>query len=243
MDKQQDILDEIHRTGLDGKALGEQKFRNETGIVKRDWFPDYWLNWGEALEEAGFSRNKFGAEFDKEWMISQFISLIREKNHYPIQGEILRKKKRDKTFPSYNALFNGLGNKAELAAKVIAYCSENSGYEDIIAICEPIAIADSRDEVAEAESKNVDFGYVYLMKSGRYYTIGKANHTGRRNYEHERKLPEKIKTIHKIQTDDPFGVEEYWHNRFEEKRTETNGSWYDLDANDVKAFKRWKRIF
>lgn len=176
-------------------------------------------------------------------MVEQFISLIREIGVFPIYGQILVKKKRDNKFPSYYALSRGLGKKVELAAKVIAYCRKNSGYDDIIAICEPIAITDSRDENEEAESDSVDFGYVYLMKSGRYYTIGKANHAGRRSYEHQRKLPEKIKTIHTIQTDDPFGVESYWHNRFKEKRTETDGSWYDLDANDIKAFKRWKRIF
>ncbi len=114
--------------------------------------------------------------------------------------------------------------------------SGNADWEDVL---------NSIPELSEnGELKKQDyFGYVYLMKSGKYYTIGKSDHTGRRSYEHERKLPEKIEIIHTIKTDDPFGVESYWEKRFQSKKTETEGSWYKLDANDIKSFKRWKKIF
>ena len=76
------------------------------------------------------------------------------------------------------------------------------------------------------------------MKSGRYYKLGRSNAAGRREYELSIQMPEKLSTVHTIRTDDPVGIEAYWHQRFEAKRQ--NGEWFDLCAADVKAFKRRK---
>jgi Meiotically up-regulated gene 113 len=78
-------------------------------------------------------------------------------------------------------------------------------------------------------------GYVYLMKSGKFYKLGRSNAAGRREYELGIQLPEKLKTVHVIRTDDPAGIEAYWHQRFEAKRK--NGEWFDLNAMDIAAFQ------
>lgn len=68
--------------------------------------------------------------------------------------------------------------------------------------------------------------------------IGRINAAGRREYELAIQLPEKAVKVHEIRTDDPPGIEAYWHNRFATKRR--GGEWFDLDAADVKVFKRRK---
>ena len=89
-----------------------------------------------------------------------------------------------------------------------------------------------------SDETDVEFWYVYLMKSGRFYKIGRSNSVERRNYDLGIKLPEDLSIVHKIKTDDPIGIEAYWHKRFEEKRKK--GEWFDLSSDDVKAFKRRK---
>jgi hypothetical protein len=53
-------------------------------------------------------------------------------------------------------------------------------------------------------------------------------------------LPLRLEPIHVITTDDPVGVETYWHRRFAEKRLKNE--WFALSPDDVRAFKRWRRI-
>jgi hypothetical protein len=91
---------------------------------------------------------------------------------------------------------------------------------------------------SERTSEPEQAGFVYLLKSGRYYKIGKTNAVGRRERELAIQLPEKAETIHVIKTDDPSGIEEYWHKRFKTKRK--HGEWFELSGADIQAFKRRK---
>lgn len=236
MDKQY-IISEIKRTAQknEGRPLGRQRFSSETGIKVSDWYGKYWARWGDALEEAGYTPNSKQDSYDEGWLIEQMILFIRELGRFPVFAELRLKARKDKGFPSHST-FARLGNKVEAARKILQYCRQVSGYNDVINVCQPIACAEPEgDKTEEASAEDSDLGYVYLIKSGRYYKIGRSNFVGRREYELSIQLPEEVTLVHSISTDDPIGIESYWHKRFKDKRK--NGEWFQLTSDDVKAFK------
>ena len=75
-----------------------------------------------------------------------------------------------------------------------------------------------------------------LAKHGRDYKIGRSNDVTRRRREIALLLPNEFEHVHMIETDDPEGIEQYWHRRFEARRT--RGEWFRLTTEDVAAFRR-----
>lgn len=239
MDKEH-ILQEIKRTAEKngGKPLGSQKFASETGIKKSEWIGKFWARWGDALRDAGFVPNEFQAAYDDSDLLEKYALLSQELGKLPTTAELKLKHRADAEFPSHSP-FDRFGTKAELAMRLDEFCRNNSGFEDVIKICEKYT-PQTRKRTIDSFDQNEQAGYVYLIKSGRYYKIGKTNSIGRREYEIALQLPEKAETVHVIPTDDPDGIEAYWHNRLKDKRK--NGEWFDLSAADVKSFKRWKSM-
>jgi hypothetical protein len=230
------ILSEIKRTAVanGGVALGRSRFFQETGIKESDWSGKIWARWGDAVREAGFEPSQFQTAYSEGALIEKFIGLAREIERFPVAAEVRMKARRNEGFPSHNT-FSRFGSRRNLANRILEYCSARTGYDDIVALCRPIvaeACGVARD-VAEPEEV---IGFVYLMKSGRYYKIGRSNAAGRREYELAIQMPEKVVSVHTIRTDDPAGIEDYWHRRFADKRK--NGEWFGLSTGDVKAFMR-----
>lgn len=239
MDKEH-ILYEIRRTAErnGGQALGVGRFEKETGIKESDWRGKYWARWSDAIEEAGLSPNKLNSAYEEAHLLIRFAELVRELGRFPTAAEARMKRRRDPTFPSHT-VFARFGTKDQQAKKVLEYCLTQQGLEDVAELCRPFAVgAEDTATDSQADSDETDFGFVYLIKSGRYYKIGRSNAAGRREREIALQLPEKAAKVHEIRTDDPPGIEAYWHQRFAAKRL--NGEWFDLVAADVKAFKRRK---
>lgn len=240
--KKSTIIDEIKRISQlnNGKPPGVAKFITETGIKKSKWYPNLWLRWGDALIEAGFAPNSKNVAYDKDYLVQKYIELIDHFGHLPLEGEIRVKKKTDSTLPSHSA-FRKLGLKYERAQAVIDYSNKRFVKDNIIELCKDIIGKNLPQPDIEFDDYTI-IGYVYLIKHGsrNEYKIGKTLNPLRREGELKIQLPEKITPIHYIVTDDPSGIEAYWHKRFKDKRKE--GEWFGLSKKDVNAFKKWKKI-
>jgi hypothetical protein len=233
------ILTEIRRTAQlnGGLPLGQSRFLAETGIRQSDWIGKFWPRWNDAVREAGYEPNMKQQAFDENWLLEKLAGLVRELGHYPVTAEIRMKAHEDKEFPSPN-VFSRFGRKAGVASALLTWCESNPGWDDVEAFCAPLAEVPAEDESSAASDEVLEYGYVYLVKSGKYYKIGRSNFPGRREYELAIQLPEQVKTVHTIKTDDPVGIESYWHQRFAHRRK--NGEWFELRREDVSAFRRRK---
>ncbi len=232
------ILQEIERTvkANEGKALGRNVFSSQTGIKPSEWCA-YWARWGDALREAGFAPNQFQASYGKRELLEKYANLALELGRLPVEGELRLKARRDSEFLSHST-FLRLGKKAERISQLLEFCRNHERYKNIVPLCEAYIQHTRRLNDEPRSLQELQTGFVYLIKSGRFYKIGMSNSAGRRSYEIALQLPEKTSTVHSIRTDDPIGIEAYWHKRFQAKRK--NGEWFNLDASDIAAFKRRK---
>lgn len=217
--------------------MGFARFEGETGIKPYDW-QRFWARFGSAVEEAGFLPNQLNPAYDDQFLLEKIVGLMRTLGRFPTFREFTVAKTTDAEFPN-KKVFQRLGSKAQLATKVLEFCHGKDGFEDIAALCSTVLV---KPHATTPDSGDIGspVGEVYLFKSGRFYKIGKTKDTVRRGTEIRIQLPERMTLIHSIKTDDPSGIEAYWHRRFEPKRME--GEWFDLNSSDVKAFKRWRRI-
>jgi len=238
------IISEIQRTAKanGGAVLGSRRFEEETGIRYGDWFGVHWARWSDALRDAGFEPNQLQGAFDEDHLLEKYAELALELGRIPVMGDLRLKRRSDPEFPSWNT-FARFGAKAEMVKKLLSFSRSHQGFDSVVAQCEDYlrSSESAHDEEASPSGEPV-IGYVYLLKHGsrREYKIGRTNNRLRREGEIGLELPEKIEPIHVIETDDPAGVEAYWHRRFAERRLKNE--WFALTAADVRAFKRWRRI-
>jgi hypothetical protein len=223
-----------------GEPPGRERFARETGIRMSDWLGRYWARWGDALIEAGYEPNQFMQRIDDADLLVSLIPEIRRLGRMPTSAELrLRAREDGAGFPSHS-VFGRLGGKAEVRKRLLDYCQGRPEYSDVALMLQASADPSRRRPSIEdaVQDDRSGFGFVYLMKSGRYFKIGRTNSSGRRERELAIQLPERAETVHVIETDDPVGIERYWHRRFVDHQK--NGEWFDLPVADVKAFKRRK---
>lgn len=134
-------------------------------------------------------------------------------------------------FPSPN-VYVRYGGKASQIAVLRKFCCGAEEFTDVI----DLLPATAPEAIPPKGIPAKVAGIVYLMRMGKYHKIGRSNSLGRRAYEVSLQMPERVETVHVIETDDPAGIERYWHQRFADQRA--NGEWFELSRADVVAFKR-----
>lgn len=233
------ILSEIRRAATEngGGPLGRNKFADLTGIADGVWRGKFWLTWGDAAAAAGVQAGQMSEAHEADYLLARLAELARKLGRFPTTIETRMERSVDKSFPNVH-VFDRFGNKDARIAALRSFAASRSEFADVLALLpEPVAEVVA-SPTAVAKSEELGDGFVYMMKLGKAYKIGRTFAVPRRHREIALELPQKPDVVHSIRTDDPDGIEAYWHRRFEKKRT--NGEWFALDAADVKAFKRRK---
>ena len=185
------------------------------------------------MAEAGFPPNRLNGAYNNDLLLQRLCELVRDLGRFPVAAEFRLRRRTDPTFPDQKT-YRRFGRKGALARQLRDYSLAN-GLEEVAALCEPHI--DEESPAPSPRSETV-LGDVYLIKAGRHYKIGRSNAAGRRERELAIQLPERAVRIHTIRTDDPAGIEEYWHRRFADRRK--NGEWFALTAADVASVRRRK---
>lgn len=188
------------------------------------------------MAEAGFQQNELNQAYDERVLLGHLASLVSKLGHFPVRTELKMARRADPEFPSHNVFATRLGNTGQMAARLLEFCETNPDLQSVADLCRPRAAYPAAGAAEPETDATATFGVVYLLRSGRYYKIGRTNAVGRRERELSIQLPERAEVVHEIRTDDPAGIEAYWHGRFAPKRT--NGEWFRLSADDLAAFKR-----
>ena len=230
------IIAEIRRlaAGRD-QPPGQIAFSRETGIADHQWLGRYWARWGDALAEAGYEPNKRTERLDSDGILSRVIAACRYYGHVPTKAESQLFRTIDPTMPSVKAVARHFGKRADLIAALAKRAGGDASYADIPAMLPKGDEALATFESPQSRSRE---GFVYLIKSGAFYKIGRSDELERRVKEIRIALPDKAELAHSIKTDDPAGIEAYWHRRFGDRRA--NGEWFKLTTADVAAFKKRK---
>lgn len=228
------IVSEIRRLtkANGGQPPGEILFTRETGIGPHHWRGKFWARWSDALVEAGLSPNQWTTRRDSESILVGIVGAVRHYRRLPTNAELELYRAIDPNVPSAQAVRRHFTGKTGLLAALTERAATDSNCADIAVLLPPVP---AKKPTSLRESPD---GFVYLFQSGEFYKIGQSKDLERRVKEVRVALPSKLEIIHSIRTDDPSGIEAYWHRRFAEKRA--NGEWFRLSSADILAFKKRK---
>jgi hypothetical protein len=233
------ILREIRRIADQngGNPPGFRLFSRETGIGEHQWRGKFWARWGDALIEAGYEPNLWNERLDPSSVLQCLIVACRQYGRFPTVAEIKMYRRSNPSLPDAKTMRAHFRDRAGMIVALAGFVEGKDEYGDIKAML-PAELPASSDQTEAVGQRQHTDGYVYLIQSGDFYKIGRSDDIERRFKQISVAMPDKATLVHTIRTDDPSGIEAYWHRRFSEKRA--NGEWFKLNSLDVSAFKKRK---
>lgn len=224
------IISEIRRLATEnGRAPGMEVFAKATGIGKHRWYGVLWARWSDALEEAGQTANRMQAKLDSAALLELLANEVRRIGRMPTHAELRMQRANDGALPHPEVFGRHFGGQNGVIEALVEFCRKQD-YADVLAVLPQTDLAPQRSPLK--------LGHVYLMQSGQHYKIGRTDTLERRFKEITVAMPDQVTIEHTISTDDPPGIEAYWHRRFADRRV--NGEWFKLSREDVSAFRRRK---
>lgn len=230
------ILNEIRRLATQmGKPPGAALFAKETLIAEQQWKDKFWPRWGDALTDAGFGPAPVNPKLRADEVLAKIVEACRSFGKVPTYAEMDTYRRTHPDLPGNKIIAKHFSDRAGLVLALEHLASSNPDYADIKAFLPRHVPAPRVPAVREIKSND---GFVYLIKSGGHYKIVQTDKADRALNELGIALPVNATVLHTISTDDPPGIEAYWHNRFKHKRSP--GDWFKLSATDIAAFQKRK---
>jgi len=232
-----DILKLIRNPAAgEGGDVGLRRFIALSGVKEKQIIGAHWPTWNDAKREAGLQTAAFmRPRLAEESVLPAFATLLAQLGKWPTESALRLAKRRDGQIPSVK-VSRRLENDPEFMEKLRDYCKARPQFASVVSL-----ITQRSRNIYQASSITPVsvVGYVYMMRSGRRYKIGHTSSPSRRHREVRLDLPQRTDLVHSIETDDPNGIEAYWHNRFAGQRVRDT-EFFELSATDVAAFKRRK---
>jgi hypothetical protein len=211
-----------------GVPPGKMQFQSKTGIKPSAWAGRLWARWSDALREAGFAPNARTSRLRDDDMLGWLADAARLFGCIPATTDMEMYRSSGRRLPCHQAFMHHFGSKAGMLRSLKRWAAASPERADIAAMLDGI--------VEEPDPPRRIMGAVYLLRSGRSYKIGCSRAPQQRVRDVQQSLPQPARLVHAIDTDDPYGIEAYWHRRFAEKRS--RGEWFKLSADDVAAFRQ-----
>jgi len=174
----QEFVAEIRRIAAknDGRPPGIRTFSNETGLSRSSWDGVYWSKWSDALREAGFAPNQRTPKFEDDAIFEMLVTVCRHCGRRPSVSDMrLFRRTVNPEFPLET--IRGRIGVDKLWAAFRSWLNKNpNNFADVVVFFGERTSENSGSELGVTTAD----GYVYLLKSGDHYKIGRSDEIERR---------------------------------------------------------------